>query len=942
MIPVEAPTLSVADIKAELQAIFERDRRSWVVALYGTAEATEVEVTVQGQRTCFAVVPVDCELALRDRLARGDDGGDEALALALVVSYTADVPPDIAGRLAGGRVRLVTGERRLARIFTATGTHPELFESPLKQALLAQPGKFSGPIAGTIVSLETAWRRFLDREAGLREDEVLSAQQVAHFCAEAAGGVEFGRRWAGHEAVRAALYEFLDGHVGELGRRAWQAWEQGRGTELAAWAVLLETLDPLVPGSEALQLYLPERLAQVAPGIDLVRDEALVRAWGALAKGLRLRMSESGFARLVAQADGLVSNDKLAEALLDNPYLASSFARARDQLAASLRDATESLTAERFAAARRDLKRLEGHLLKDEAGHASTVVRARMAVRLLAYLLGRERAPLELGETAQDATLALAEHYAAEGGFVDYARRRAQGSDVDALGRAIAAVLAAVNERRDRDDERFARGLQSWLHARRPHDRAVAVDKALDRFAVGFLAGGRHRKLLVLLLDGLSWSVAVELMLDLEGHCYGPVKWRPEGYHGASPLPPMLAAFPTITEVSRSALFAGKPMAVGKSHQTRRDPDRFEAHRGLSKLLGEGPRLLLEAEAANQSGFAGEALRALIRSDDRVVGVVVNAVDDYIKSSMSLEVAFGRETIKVLHEVLELATGQDRAVLIVADHGHAGGERMEYVNPTSTANGARWRELEEDEEPAEYEVALAGEGAWSPHPRRRVAMLATETKRYVSGRHTGEHGGATLAEVVAPALLLGSDRLAASPTYHDDAALGVTALTPPPWWDCEVAPERAPGPARAAPAARPGGRGKRPTPAPNQVTMPFVEAAAEAAAEAGTAVDAGAAAAPSWVRQCIEASGQFEGLNKKRRAELEAVIAQVEVLVDYGDGGRLSDRIFAHRVGVPKRQVEGVVARIGEYLTIDGYAVVRYEGEQVVFDADLFRDMFEA
>ncbi len=525
----------------------------------------------------------------------------------------------------------------------------------------------------------------------------------------------------------------------------------------------------------------------------------------------------------------------------------------------------------------------------------------------------------------------MAEHYASEGGFVDYARRRAQGGGSGALDAAIESVIARVHALRDADDEGFARGLQSWLHAGRPHDRVVAIDKALDRFAVRFLEGGAHRKLLVLLLDGLSWSVAVELLLDLESHEYGPIKWRPSGYHGAAPLPPMLAAFPTITEVSRSAFFAGAPMPSGASHATSRDPDRFEAHRGLNKLLGEGPTLLLKGAAETATGFATSELRELLRGDDRVVGVVVNAVDDHLKLTMSLEVEFRLESIRVLGEVLELATHEDRAVLVVADHGHATGGRMDYLAPKTSECGARWRLLDDGEEPGAGEIALEGEGAWSPHKRRRVAMLATETKRYVSSKHAGEHGGATLAEVVAPAFFLGSDRLAQSPTYVGDEDMEAGALAPPVWWDCELAPERAEA-RPAAPAPRAKNATKKSKPAPNQVAMPFAEApVAEAAG-----------AKPSKVRQAIEASEQFAGLNKRKRAELDAVITQLEVLLDYGDDGKLPDEVFAHRVGVPKRQVEGVVARIREYLNIDGYAVVRYEAQQVIFDLELFREMFEA
>ena len=73
-----------------------------------------------------------------------------------------------------------------------------------------------------------------------------------------------------------------------------------------------------------------------------------------------------------------------------------------------------------------------------------------------------------------------------------------------------------------------------------------------------------------------------------------------------------------------------------------------------------------------------------------------------------------------------------------------------------------------------------------------AVLLTTDAKRYGGAAHAGEHGGATLAEVVAPCVLLGWDEPGME-TRHPD--LRTAPLFLPDWWHF------------VAPAATPAGKG---------------------------------------------------------------------------------------------------------------------------------------
>ncbi|MCM2334839.1 MAG: BREX-2 system phosphatase PglZ, partial [Anaeromyxobacteraceae bacterium] len=435
-------------------------------------------------------------------------------------------------------------------------------------------------------------------------------------------------------------------------------------------------------------------------------------------------------------------------------------------------------------------------------------------------------------------------------------------------------------------------------------------------------------------LDGASWAVALELLEDLERFETGPV--RGQLWREAKNLHPVIAALPTLTEVSRAAFFAGKRPKVGEILTTAADRDRFANHKGLGAF--GVPKLLLASDAVEAGGGVTAQARKLIAGDDRVVGVVVNAVDDQLRSGPQLRPHYGVEDIRPMRDLLREARAAGRAVLLAADHGHVPGARLQYLAAAGEGGGARWRPLATGEEPGPKEVAVGGEAAYRRRGVDRVALLWAEDACYSAGAREGEHGGAAMAEVIAPAVLLAATDLAR--TIDAEGGQGVDAevrsLPHPRWWDLEVPPAQAQPVAELEPAP-----GKAKAGSTAQVALPFAAPPAPSPAPTRPA----AAAASGGVNRFVwlgKSKVLDEMLATHPRVKKDQLLQAVRALGE--QEGRMAPEVFANRIGELPRRIAGVVSHFQEVLNLEGYQVLRLDrgpGGLVELDLRRLEELFK-
>ncbi len=932
-----APYLSHEDLRAELTQLHGQRHRSLNTAFYGRGEVGDVPIPVEHQVLAFRVVPVSCELQLRRALAGAELAGS---TVALLVDYEDRLPLDLQGRLAGGHLQFISRERRLANLFGVQRVAPTLVEGALSEALLHAGWTYALSRSATTIDLLTAWRAFLAKTVGLAIDDALTEEGVVEFFASrppAAADPLLAKLLECVEGLNAAIEAFLTSTVGPVARLSWRNWRSGKATDIAAMSFVLDALSSSFDEG-AVKVFVSLRLRDLGVAFEGKGNGAsvLVNRWARMAPALYLRLGDQ-VPEILRRADRILEESSLSEVVRHSRFLTAGFNGLKGELQSLMvaalqrnkRDGVPVVNRSDIATVHEVYKKIETHHLYRDAGNKSLVDRTLMGLRLLAYLSVRPDWSALLRDSGPvEPLFRLAEGFAREGGFVDLARSRVRGGD-DALDAAIGQVVNVVDAHRDDMDRRFVKALALWNDDRRA-GRVLPIEDALSEIAVSFLKDGDRRRLLILLMDGMSWASAAELILDVSAVGYSPLRWQPSKAQPGSVLP-MIAALPTMTEVSRAALFAGKLVQPGEALSTLRDPERLRDHKGFVKAFGEGPTLLLRTDAESQTGHLTEAARKLVASSDRVVGVVVNAVDDQLTSKPGYHVEANRRTIKALEPLLSLARETGRAVLLIGDHGHVTSSRPHTTVEAKGSENPRYREMDEaallSSTASDREIIVGGTNAYVSRKSRKLAMLFQETDRYASQRHIGEHGGASLAEVVTPALMLATPDLRQE-IGEDGEALDVVAYPIPAWWHLDVPVEKAVVTETPKMPSKPTGKPKPPEAQlkllPDPPPTPPVASPKPPASP--------------WRARLLEV---FIGLDKPRKHDLEKrVIPAVELLVEHG--GHLAEDVFAGHLGEASRNVGGRVALIAELLNEDGYQVIAHDvlGKQVRLDLDLLKDLF--
>jgi hypothetical protein len=374
----------------------------------------------------------------------------------------------------------------------------------------------------------------------------------------------------------------------------------------------------------------------------------------------------------------------------------------------------------------------------------------------------------------------------------------------------------------------------------------------------------------------------------------------------------VLAAVPTLTEVSRAALFAGVVDPRFGDQGTDKDDSRWSSNPHVRELVGDEPLKVFFRRDIHAGHELRDEVKQAVAGDQRVVAVVVNAIDEQLKGSLQVAVDYSKTPILPLEALLSAADGAERAVLLVADHGHVAGDAMRVAGgriPAGREGGARWRALVEGEQPQDGEVLLP-RTSWKPRGAAGVAAL-WDTALANRAPHYGEHGGLSLAETVAPAFLIGPEWL--DRVAGEDVELSCRVLPEPDWWALKI----------ARPAAAPVAVQPPPTTTKAQLQLIAVEPARTPTTPPPAPTE------PALVAR-LRASKLFtQQITGVPKPDVERVLTWLAVLVEAG--GSLTAADFARLCGVRPHQVGGVVARMG-VLNADGFAIVEHDvaGRRVV------------
>lgn len=559
-----------------------------------------------------------------------------------------------------------------------------------------------------------------------------------------------------------------------------------------------------------------------------------------------------------------------------------------------------------------------------EAG--ARIERARMGRRLAQWLAG------EPGVGCESTGDGIRRHVE-ETGWVDQALEHIEaGGDPDpVLKTAYDKLAARVRERRHEIDRDFARALATWTAAGTHPGSMLTVESFLDRVVKPVVRGAEGRRVLLLVLDGMSAAIATELGEELRSSWaeFDPVK-EDEPQRRA-----MAAALPTLTSVSRTSLFAGRLTKGTQTDEKRLFP--------TLKLWGGARAVVfhkddLRAESAGDT--FGPALSEALTDGRTHVAVVLNAVDDRLAKEQKLgDGTWRAHHIPGLVDLLRVAAAQGMAVLITSDHGHVvdrHGTKVAADTPESARHRVPGGTL------SASEVALCGPRVVWPDPGASIVALWDADSRYTALK-AGYHGGASLAEFTIPVLAFLP--FGATPP-KDWRELGDQR---PAWWFLD---ERALQASPAQPGtARPAKDQTRQKPSKAQAELArthdslfdVVVVPADGAEEA--LVTAALVTRSEALVGALFASGAFQDqvellARKPREREMEKFKQAVQTLLDAG--GTLPVTALAQRVDFPVGRADGFAAVLRQLVNYDGVQVLETlpDGRTLRVHEGLLREQF--
>ena len=519
--------------------------------------------------------------------------------------------------------------------------------------------------------------------------------------------------------------------------------------------------------------------------------------------------------------------------------------------------------------------------------------RVDMAMRLVRWL-GESQSRDEVKSLAD-----AANRHLSDGGYIDWARLTLRSGDpVRELSEAYAKLFDKVTTAREVDSLRFAELLRDWTAAKSTDETIVPVEQVLERMVAPIAAA---KPVLVVVIDGMSVAVFRELMADVLGH-----DWVLLAEEGVG-LRPALATVPSVTEVSRTSLLTGK-LAQGHAPNEKVG---FAEHPALLKTCRSGfpPVLFHKAslQETDDSSLAADIRKEIGSAHRKIVGVVVNAVDDHLLKGEQIDTRWSRDEIKVLPVLLHEAKMAGRTVILLSDHGHildcnAKGKQYE--------GGERWRFDETNL--SEGELKVSGVRVVIPETRKLIAPW-TEKIRY-GIKKNGYHGGVSPQEMVIPIAVLNSSN--AFPAGWSEAPVDT-----PLWWDIATSPTN------AEPETVLKLKPAEPKPVPSGMLFNVDELVQQAENAAPVVVIPDSIATPpkaqaEWISRLL-LSHVYEEQKRLggRSVPADTVITRLLQAIDER-GGKITSAALARAIQMPPLRLRGLLAIAQRVFNVDGYEVL--------------------
>jgi PglZ domain len=859
----------------------------------------------------YEVVRAESVLGIREALQTVT--GREERTILLTGLDPVDLGQDLLARMAGGRLVPIELWESVRGLFRAKQTDPTVRGKSIAQALLDHaPASGYPPVPAGVLDAATVWRS-LYRHVFQMGDGDPDLAGLLLWAATMPAGV--GRYRSAREELRKAFRERLTSTLGDAAGSILDVIDSNHAEDALALGVVCgvvygEGEADLREAAARLERFHGNTAIPPAIGGQLAR--AAREAGGAVtaadhAGGLVSHLARADQILREVRADHHAHRSDLTPLGLEQRL--EQFAHTIQDVLGEARVSGAAPGVELTGACEESARRVAAHALAQ--GQPARLKSLRMATRLPRWLFASAPDARDLESSAAV--------FRDDQAFADWARELlVGGDDHPALSAAYRSLEQVVRQRREAFNRSFSHLLAEATTKSTPPAGVVPVEGFLDKVLVP-LAGAGHR-LLVIVLDGMSWAVAHELLDGLRGGHWQELSWQEDG---AAP-PSLLAAIPSITEVSRTSLLTGQ-LRRGNADDEKR---LFAEHSALSAACArrQPPVLFHKAELTEGSrgGLSDEVAEAILNTDRRVVGVVINAIDDRLEGAQQVRDRWSVENIRPLGALLQAARDAGRVVVLASDHGHVWHREDSVLRKAD--GGERWRPATGRAQA--NEVLLEGSRVRTPQDQSRVIVPLDEGLRYSMARN-GYHGGATPQEMLAPLVLL------TPVSGQSRKGLVPCRLPTPSWWE-EQAPEGTPPRIErrtrqvdAMMISLPG--------QPDlftQVPPPSAEGAEEVVA---------APPAVPWPEKLLSSPAyqSQKELVQKHLPDDTTVMRCMEALDRHG--GTLTPAALAQQAGILPLRLDGLLAKLQRLLNVDGYEVLMIDHVQnrVTLNVPLLHRQFE-
>ena len=870
-------SLSTPQIAAQLERVLASDPTAVAVAIRADAKQPWPDSLKQQGRD-FQIRWCDSSLAIREALCDVEQHDPMTSGLVVITPLATQwVAEDIAARLARARVFQPEGWEIVRQLFHAKESDARLGRYVwMPQTLIdgASQGTYP-PVANGFLDLETAWREVLYRFLGI-EAARPDAVALLLWAMDPAADPRLAQLPA---PARIDVMRWLGETAGIAGEMVLGCVDAGR------------TADALPLGLVCGVVFAQDGEGQTSLGQAAIRLERFVngkhvgvaegRAWARAAEQV-VRLTGLDASRAVLdRADALLRDLRV----IDFAHLSDVLPAALDQ---RLEDFALALTAHVTEPSETNLAQVE---LQADRALRHTLVAAQKP-RMERVEMARRLARWLMNATPTAASLQTAVAWQSDqGAFVDWARFRLLGGDeLPDVSQAYSACREAVIARRNAFAKPFAQALVQWnAQTPAPEGRIIPLESVLEHVLAPIAAA--HPTLL-LVMDGLSTSIFRELFARMAIQGWAEMVPSSLGLPLAG-----VAALPTITEVSRASLLCGR-LTVGASAQEKTG---FATNAALlaHSRADAPPRLFHKGDLADATNLAPEVRAAIASTQQRVVGVVYNAVDDHLSGPDQLHQRWALEDLRLLLPLLREAREARRVVVITADHGHL---LEDGTTQLPGGESDRWRPGKNAETP--NELAVSGGRVVTSDGSNAVVCLWGESTRY-AGRKNGYHGGLSPQEVTVPLSVI-------VPLGFNLAGWTPAPPAPPEWWELPPMPKSSGVPSAAA-APKPTRR--KPTAQQGQpqlfepVELPLPEAATPP-----VALDwiGALLSSPIYVSQ-RQLAARVAPPDDKMRLLLTSLSER---------GGKLSRAALATRLSLPEVRVGGLLSAVRRLLNVDQASVL--------------------